>query len=72
MGGVSLAFTDYFDLVNAVEIIPFHCKILENNIKVYNVENKVKVFCDDYIDAVNKVVKTYARFNSTPKYLVYN
>merc|ERR1711966_534993 len=26
----------------------------------------------DFLDAVNKVVKTYARFNSTPKYLVYN
>jgi 26S proteasome regulatory subunit T1 len=26
----------------------------------------------DFLDALNKVIKTYARFNSTPKYLVYN
>lgn len=27
---------------------------------------------NDFLKAVNKVVKTYARFNATPKYLVYN
>jgi len=27
---------------------------------------------EDFLCAVNKVVKTYARFNATPKYLIYN
>ena len=27
---------------------------------------------EDFLDAVNKVVKTYARFNATPRYLIYN
>jgi len=26
----------------------------------------------DFLNAINKVVKTYARFNATPKYLIYN
>ena len=26
----------------------------------------------DLIDAVNKVVKGYSKFSSTPKYMVYN
>ena len=26
----------------------------------------------DFLNAINKVVKTYSRFNATPKYLIYN
>jgi 26S proteasome regulatory subunit T1 len=26
----------------------------------------------DYIDAVNKVIKAYAKFSSTPRYMTYN
>lgn len=63
MGGVSLAFTEYFDSVNAVEIIPFHSKILENNIKVYNVENKVKVYNNDYIDIADKLEQDVVFFD---------
>ena len=55
MGGASLAFTNYFDHVNSVEIIPFHCKILENNLKVYNASDKVTIHCVDYLDIGNKL-----------------
>ena len=55
MGGATLAFTNYFDKVNSIEIIPFHCKILENNIKVYDASNKVKVHCMDYLDVGDKL-----------------
>jgi 16S rRNA G966 N2-methylase RsmD len=63
MGGVSLAFTEHFDSVNAVEIIPFHCKILENNTKVYNVKDKIKIFCDDYIDIADKLEQDVVFFD---------
>jgi 16S rRNA G966 N2-methylase RsmD len=63
MGGVSIAFTEYFDTVNAVEIIPFHCKILENNITIYNVQDKVKVFCNDYIDIADKLEQDVVFFD---------
>ena len=26
----------------------------------------------DFLDAVNKVIKAYAKFSSTPKYMTYN
>ena len=26
----------------------------------------------DFMDAINKVVKSYRQFSSTPKYMVYN
>ena len=55
MGGATLTFSNYFDHVNSVEIIPFHCKILENNIKVYNASEKVSVYCMDYLDIGNKL-----------------
>jgi len=54
MGGATLTFSDYFDHVNSVEIIPFHCKILENNIKNYDAKN-VTVYCNDYLDVGNKL-----------------
>jgi 16S rRNA G966 N2-methylase RsmD len=63
MGGVSLAFTEHFDFVNAVEIIPYHCKILENNIKVYNVKDKVKIFCNDYLDIADKIEQDVVFFD---------
>ena len=55
MGGATLAFTKYFDYTNSVEIVPFHCKILENNIKVFGASNKAKVYCMDYLDIGDKL-----------------
>lgn len=55
MGGATLAFTNYFDHVNSVEILPFHCKILENNIKVYDAFDKVSIHCMDYLDIGDKL-----------------
>jgi len=65
MGGATLAFSNYFNFVNSVEIIPFHCKILSNNIKVYGMENKVKVHCLDYLD-VGNVLEQDAIFFDPP------
>lgn len=47
VGGDTLQFSKYFQSVNAVEINPTHCKMLQNNIGVYKRKN-VNVFCADY------------------------
>lgn len=47
VGGDTLQFSKQFQSVNAVEINPIHCQMLQNNINVYNRKN-VKVHCDDY------------------------
>ena len=52
MGGNSINFAKNFKFVNSVEIIPFHCKILENNLSQYNLLNKVKIYCKDYLDVM--------------------
>jgi 16S rRNA G966 N2-methylase RsmD len=63
MGGMTMAFSDFFDKVNAVEIVPFHCKILENNIKVYGAQDKVKIWCDDYIDIADTIEQDVVFFD---------
>jgi predicted RNA methylase len=55
MGGATIAFANYFNFVNSVEIIPFHCEILDNNIRTYNIESKVKIHCMDYLDIGEKL-----------------
>ena len=63
MGGATLAFTNYFEHVNAVEIVPFHCKILENNIKVYGATSKVSIHCVDYLDIGDKLEQDVVFFD---------
>ena len=50
MGGNVINFATNFKFVNSVEILPFHCEILKNNIGVYNLSKKVKIHCTDYLD----------------------
>lgn len=50
MGGNVINFAKNFNFVNSVEIVPFHCEILKNNIDVYNLLDKVKIHCNDYLD----------------------
>jgi predicted RNA methylase len=47
-GGNTINFAKNFKFVNSVEIVSDHCKVLENNIKAFNLEN-VKIYCDDFI-----------------------
>ena len=55
MGGAVFAFSNYFDKINAVEIVPMHCDILENNIRVYGIQDKVDIHCVDYLDIGDKL-----------------
>lgn len=52
MGGNSINFAQNFTKVNSVEIIKKHCDILENNLRQYNLLNKVNIVCDDYLDVM--------------------
>lgn len=49
MGGDVMAFANYFNKVNAVEINNIHCKVLKNNLFNYKVLDKVNIYCDDYL-----------------------
>lgn len=55
MGGMTITFAKYFDRVNTCEIMPKHCDILENNIRIYNLEDKINIYCGDYFDFMNKL-----------------
>ena len=55
MGGAIFAFSNYFDNINGVEIVPMHCDILNNNIRVYGIQDKVKIHCADYLDVADKI-----------------
>ena len=52
MGGNTINFAKNFSKVNSVEIIPLHCKFLENNIKQYNLSKNVNIKCNDYFDVM--------------------
>jgi trimethylguanosine synthase len=54
MGGMTLIFAHTFDVVNVCEIITLHCDILKNNLKVYNLIDKVNVVCGDYYEQMFK------------------
>lgn len=48
VGGDTLHFAKSFQYVQSVEINPTHCRMLQNNIVVYNRKN-VTVYCGDYL-----------------------
>jgi len=47
-GGNTINFAKNFKFVNSIEIVEDHCKVLDNNVKAFNLEN-VKIYCDDFI-----------------------
>jgi len=48
VGGDTIHFARTFKQVQSVEINPEHCRMLRNNISVYNRKN-VTVYCSDYL-----------------------
>ena len=54
VGGNTIAFGKTVKHVNAVEIIPEHCKMLKNNVSVYKLKN-VDVHCGNYLNIMNKL-----------------
>ncbi len=63
MGGATIAFARYFDKVNSVEIVKMHCDILENNLRVYDINKKVDIHCMDYLDIGEKLEQDVVFFD---------
>jgi predicted RNA methylase len=63
MGGNAINFAKNFKFVNSVEIIPFHCDILRNNLGVYDLLDKVEIHCKDYLDVMNDLKQDVVFFD---------
>lgn len=48
---ISLALE--FDKVNAIELIDKNCKLLKHNINIYDLHNKIHVYCHDFLNIIN-------------------
>ena len=55
VGGMTMSLAKFFAKVNTCEIIPLHCDIIKNNLQVYNLENKVNIINDDYMNIMYKL-----------------
>jgi len=55
VGGSVIAFAKNFNKVNAVELEKIHCKALENNLKIYKLSDNVKIYCQNYLDIMDKL-----------------
>lgn len=55
VGGSVIAFAKNFNKVNAVELEKIHCKALENNLKIYKLSENVKIYCENYLDIMDKL-----------------
>jgi hypothetical protein len=55
VGGMTMSLAKYFTKVNTCEIIPLHCDIIKNNLQVYNLDNKVNIINDDYMNIMYKL-----------------
>lgn len=51
VGGDTIAFSlAGFNGVNSCEIVPEHCRVIENNVRVFGLEDKVHIVCGDFIE----------------------
>ena len=55
MGGNTISFSKFFDKVNSVEVLPFHCEILKNNLEQYKFTKNVKLLCSNYLDKIESL-----------------
>ena len=54
IGGAVINFAQFMK-VNAVERDIDTCNVLKNNIKVYNLEKQIKVYCESYVEVMMKL-----------------
>ena len=52
---MTLSLAKHFTKINTCEIVPLHCDIIKNNLQVYNLENKVNIIKDDYMNIMFKL-----------------
>jgi len=63
MGGNTINFAQNFKHVHSVEIIDLHCSILKNNLKEYNLLDKVTIHCGDYLDLMDTITQDIVFFD---------
>ena len=54
VGGTTLNLGRYFK-VNAIELNPLNCQALKDNVKEYKLEKNVTVYCDSFLNLMNKL-----------------
>ena len=66
-------FSDFlFSLIHASSALSFFRSVC-TEAGMYAIRSRRKVASEkDFLDAVNKVIKSYAKFSSTPRYMTYN
>lgn len=52
VGGDAICFAKYFNKVNIVELSGIHCKIIKNNLRVYDLLNKTNIICTNYLNVM--------------------
>ena len=55
VGGMTIRFAEYFNKINACEIVPIHSQILRNNLDVYGYSSKVHIYTGDYLGIAKKI-----------------
>lgn len=62
-GGDTIHFAMNFKHVNTVEIVKQHCDIIKNNVEMYDLANKVTLYCDDYFNVRDKISQDVVYFD---------
>ncbi len=52
---ISLALDPKIKKVNAVELIDKNCKLLKHNVGVYGLEDKIDIYCADFLEQIGKL-----------------
>lgn len=55
IGGNTIIFAEHFPLINAIDINEDQILALSNNLEVYNLANKVRIFQNDYSHVLNQL-----------------
>ncbi len=63
VGGGTIALSKNFSKVNAVELEEVHCKALRNNLNLYKLNEKVKIYCKSYLDVMDELEQDIIYFD---------
>ena len=58
--------------ISSFRLVPL-CRSVCTEAGMFAIRARRKVATEkDFLDAINKVIKSYAKFSSTPRYMTYN
>lgn len=52
---ITLALDPKIKKVNAIELIDKNCELLKHNVGIYDLQDKVDIFCADFLEQINKL-----------------